>query len=269
LATYTLQTADEKILRLFSIFPYLTDEQVTKLLYSSGSARYVSAKLKALTEQKYLHRLARETINVPYVYCLGIRGTRFLQQLGSDIPVFHPSEHTQHAPLFLRHALAVNDFLIAASKLPDASSDIAVAEIKHDWTLKRTQKDVVPDGWIDFRIGESIQICLWLEMDMGTMDQKPFRRKIASLVTFSREGYHKVFGTPSLTIAIVTLAGEQRRTNILIWIQRELTALQREDMSDLFRVLSVSPEEMTPEHLFLSAICSRPFDTTVLPLIEH
>jgi len=104
---------------------------------------------------------------------------------------------------------------------------------------------------------------------MGTMDQKPFRRKIASLVAFSREGYHKVFGTPSLTIAIVTHEGEQRRTNILTWLQRELTALQREDVADLFRVLSVSRADMTPEYLFLSAICSRPFDKTVLPLIER
>jgi len=268
-STHVLQTAEEKTLRAFSIYPYLTVEQLTTCLYSSGSARYVSAKLKALTERKLLHRLTRETINYPYVYCLGIQRIRYLQKIGCDIPVFHPSEHTQHAPMFLRHTLAVNDFLIAASKLPSISPDIAVAEIKHDWTLKRRQKDLVPDGWIDFRIGERIQVCVWLEMDMGTMDQKPFRRKIASLVAFSKQGYTEVFGTPSLTIAIVALEGEQRRTNILAWIQRELTELQREDVADLFRVLSVSHEDMTPEQLFLPNICYRPFDKTMLPLVER
>src|SRR5207248_622312 len=180
------KTSDEKILRAFTTYPYLTVEQVTRLCYAKGSARYVSAKLKTLTENKFLHRLARETINSPYAYYLGIQGIRYLRNAGCDMPLFHPSEHTQHAPMFLRHTLAVNDFLIAASKLPDVSPDIAVAEILHDWTLKRTQKDLVPDGWIDFRIGERIQVCVWLEMDMGTMDQKPFRKKIASLVAFSR-----------------------------------------------------------------------------------
>ena len=104
---------------------------------------------------------------------------------------------------------------------------------------------------------------------MGTMDQKPFRRKIASLVAFSRQSYSQVFGTQSLTIAIVTLAGEQRRTNILSWIQKELTDMHREETADMFRVLSVAHEGMTPEHLFLSAMCSRPFDKTLLPLIEQ
>jgi Replication-relaxation len=267
--TYVPQTADEKILRLFATYPYLTGEQITRLLYSNGSARYVSAKLKALTQQKCLQRLARETINYPYVYCLGMRGTRFLQQQGSDIPLLHPSEHTRHAPLFLRHTLAVNDFLIAASKLPGTAPDITVAEIKHDLTLKRTQKTVVPDGWIDFRIGERTQVCVWLEMDMGTMDQKPFRQKIASIVAFSREDYRQVFGTPSLTVAIASPAGEQRRTNITYWIQKELTDLRMEHASDMFRVLNIPGQDTSPEQLFLSAICSRPFDTTLLPLIER
>ena len=65
MATSVLTTAEEKILDQFTTYPYLTGEQVTRLLYSSGSARYVSAKLKTLTEEKLLHRLERETINFP------------------------------------------------------------------------------------------------------------------------------------------------------------------------------------------------------------
>lgn len=74
-----VKTADEKILRAFTTYPYLTSEQLTRLLYSKGSAHYVSAKLKSLIEQKLLHRLDRETVNFPYVYCLGIRGIMYLQ----------------------------------------------------------------------------------------------------------------------------------------------------------------------------------------------
>ena len=77
-----ITTVNETILQQFTTYPYLTLEQVTWLLYSKGSAHYVSAKFKTLTEQKFLHRLERETINYPYVYCLGIRGIRYLQSIG-------------------------------------------------------------------------------------------------------------------------------------------------------------------------------------------
>jgi len=152
----------------FTHLPHiLTTVQVTRLLYSKGSAKYVSAKLKILTQQKFLHRLERETINLPYVYCLGVRGIWHLHSLGRYIPLFHPSEHTTHRPMFLRHTLAVNDFLIAAATLPTIAPDISVHEIKHDLTLKLTRTRVIPDGWIDFRLQQKTQLCIWLEMDMG------------------------------------------------------------------------------------------------------
>ncbi len=191
-----ITTADEKIIRTFTTYPYLTAEQVTRLLYRKGSAHYVSAKLKSLTKQKLLHRLERETINFPYVYCLGSRGIRYVQTLGCDIP------------MFLRHTLFVNDFLIAAATLPVIVPDISVHEIKHDLTLKHTRTPVIPDGWIYFRLNEKTQLCIWLEMDMGTMDQKPFRKKISELIDFSRQSYEQVFGTPSLTIVFATTAGQ-------------------------------------------------------------
>ena len=269
MAISVLSTAEEKILSTFTTYPFLTSEQVTRMLYSDGSARYVSAKLKSLTETKFLHRLERETINFPYVYCLGIRGIRYLHSLGYDIPAFHPSKHTRHRPQFLTHTLAVNDFLIAASLLPSSTPSIAVVDIRHDLTLKRTAQPVIPDGWIDFRIREHTQVCIWLEMDMGTMDQKPFRRKIASIVAFSKEGYRQVFGTPSLTVAIATPEGERRQRSVLMWIEQDLTDMHATDMADMFRVLNIPDQETQPEHLFLSPICLRPFDSTLLPLIER
>jgi len=260
-------TADEKILSSFTTYPYLTGEQVTRLCYSRGSARYVSAKLKTLTEHKFLHRLARETINFPYVYCLGIRGIRYLRSLGFDLPAFHPSEHTRHNSLFLTHTLAVNDFLIAASTLPATNPDITVHNIKHDLTLKRTAQLVIPDGWIDFRIRAHTQICIWLEMDMGTMDQKPMRKKVSALTDYATNGYATVFGTPSLTIAFATPT-EHRMQTLHTWIQQELTDTQSEHCADLFRILRIPDKTLCPEQVFLSPLCLRPFDTDLLPLIE-
>jgi hypothetical protein len=261
-------TTDEKILNKFATPPYLTAEQVTRLLYSRGSAKYVSAKLKVLTQQKFLHRLERESINFPYVYCLGVRGIRYLQSLGCDIPIFHPSEHTTHKPMFLRHTLAVNEFLIAAATLPAITPDITVNEIKHDLTLKHTLTSVIPDGWIDFRVNRKTQICIWLEMDMGTMDQKPFRKKISALIDYSRQSYEHIFGTPSLTIVFATPAGEQRLNNTLNWTQKELTDSHSEKDADLFRFLCITEQNMCPEQIFLSPVCVRPFDTGRMPLIQ-
>ena len=248
MTTYAVSYVDETIIRLFTTYPYLTAEQVTRLLYSMGSAKYVSANLKKFTEQKYLHRLERESINYPYVYCLGSRGIRYLQSLDCDIPVFHPSEHTTHKPMFLRHTLAVNEFLIAAATLPSIAPDISIHEIKHDLTLKRTQTSAIPDGWIDFRLNEKTQLCIWLEMDTGTMDQKPFRKKISSLIEFSRQSYEHIFGTPSLTIVFATPAGERRLNNILNWTQKELIDSHSEKEADLFRFLFVQEQNMCPEH---------------------
>ncbi len=152
-------------------------------------------------------------------------------------------------------SLAVNDFLIAAATLPAIDPDISVYEIKHDLTLKRSQKAVIPDGWIDFRLNDKTQLCIWLEMDMGTMDQKPFRKKISALIDFSRQSYEHIFGTPSLTIVFATPAGEQRLNNILNWTQKELTDRQSEQNADLFRFLCV------PEQVFCAPICVCPFDS--------
>jgi hypothetical protein len=221
----------------------------------------VSAKLKNLTKQKYLHRLERETINFPYVYSLGHRGIRYLQSLGGDIPVFHPSEHTTYKPMFLHHTLAVNDFLIAAATLPTIRSDISIYDIKHDLTLKRTLATVIPDGWIDFWLNNKTQQCIWLEMDMGTMDQKTFRKKISALMEFSSQSYEHIFGTPSLIIVFATPAGEQRLNNTLNWTQKELTVSHSEKDADLFRFLCIPEQDMCPEQIFLSSICIHPSDT--------
>ncbi len=269
MATRLPSTAEKNILTQFTTYPYLTGKQLTTLLYSRGSARYVSAKLKTLTDEKFLHRLERETINFPYVYCLGIRGIRYLKAVGYDIPAFHPSEHTRHKPQFLTHTLAVNDFLIAASSLPSSTPSIAVVEIRHDLTLKRTSQPVIPDGWIDFRINQHTQVCIWLELDMGTMDQKPFRKKVAALIEYAKNGYTRAFGTPSLTIAFATPKGHHRTQIIHSWIQQELTAIHAAQSADVFRILTIPEKYLCPEEVFLSPICVRPFDINVFPLIEQ
>jgi hypothetical protein len=263
--TYSLNQADENILHSFILYPYLTIDQITRLHYKKGSATYVSTKLKTLAYQKYLFRPHRLSATIPYVYCLGIRGVRFLRTQGVDV-AFHPSEHESLSYPFLQHTLAVNEFLLAASQLPRFNPSLTLFEMKHDATLKRMLKGVIPDGWMDFRIGRTQQ-CIWLELDRGTMEQKRFRRKIANLLAFAMHGYEEVFGTPSLTIAFATTAGEHRLKNIIKWTQQELTARKKTEEADLFRFTTVPTHELDPTWLFCQPIWYCPFATDTVSLL--
>jgi len=263
--TYRLSQADEAILHSFILYPYLTIDQITRLHYARGSATYVSTKLKTLLEHKYLFRPNRLSATMPYIYCLGIRGVRFLRIQGVDVS-FHPSEHETMSYPFLQHTLAVNEFLLAASLLPRANPSLTLFAIKHDFTLKRTMRGVVPDGWMDFRMGRHQQ-CIWLELDRGTMEQKRFRRKISNLLAFAMHGYEEAFGTPSLTIAFATTAGETRLKNIVKWTQQELTAQQKTEEADLFRFTTVPTQELDPTWLFCKPIWNCPFATETVSLL--
>ena len=248
---YNLTQADEAILHSFILYPYLTIDQVTRFHYRSGSATYVSTKLKTLAEQKYLFRPKRLSATTPYVYCLGSRGVRFLRRQGVDV-LFHPSEHETLSYPFLQHTLAVNEFLLAASLLPRAYPSITLFAIKHDLTLKCSLKRVIPDGWMDFRRG-SLQQCIWLELDRGTMEQKRFKKKIADLLAFAMHGYEEAFATPSLTIAFATTAGETRLTNMVTWTQQELAEQRKQEEADLFRFATIPSGALDPTWLFLRA----------------
>jgi hypothetical protein len=263
--TYRLSQTDEAILHSFTLYPYLTIDQITRLHYARGSATYVSTKLKTLAYQKYLFRPHRLSATIPYVYCLGIRGVRFLRIQGVDVS-FHPSEHENLSYPFLQHTLAVNEFLLAATQLPRVNLSFTLFEMKHDATLKRMMKGVIPDGWMDFRMGRRQQ-CIWLELDRGTMEQKRLRKKISNLLAFAMHGYEEVFGTPSLTIAFATTAGEPRLSNILKWTQQELTAQHKTEEADLFRFTTVPTQALDPTWLFCKPIWNCPFASHTVSLL--
>ena len=55
----------EKIMLALADFEYLTAEQLTRLLYSSGSLTYVKAKLKTLVEADFTLPLGGRNHNLP------------------------------------------------------------------------------------------------------------------------------------------------------------------------------------------------------------
>src|SRR5205823_2243658 len=96
---------------------------------------------------------------------------------------------------------------------------------------------VIPDGWVDLRLAGVGRICLALELDRGTIEQKDWRRKVRGLVAYSQGPYQQAFQTNSLTIAVVVAPGRQapkkRLQDLLVWTERELEAIGTRDQADL------------------------------------
>ncbi len=258
-----ISPTQERILLSFHRYTYLTVGQITTLHFKSGSAKYVNDVLKRMTENKYLARLDRQSVNEKIVYSLGIRGIRYLKSLGMEANSFHPSDHSQHSHMHMSHWLSTTDFLIAAEKLPRVQPGIELASLYHDLTLKHMLTGrVVPDGFIDFRT-QGEQTCVWLELDRSTEEQGDIRKKTRAIVEWCHQFYTQTFDTHSLNIAFV--AHETKRERQLYhWIYQELEG-ERELQGFLFSTLP--PGELDPIHVFMSPIWKRYEEENLVALL--
>lgn len=281
--TTALAPSDDAILRDLLRFHYLASRQVCLLRYSPGSLTHVQTKLKRLTDERFCQRiwLPRPTPHgsAPSIYTLARKGLNYLREQGVDVPArYHPSEQREHAYLFLRHTLAVNDVLISAELFCRREPRFALAATLHERDLKRTPVrvedetgasiTVVPDGWLDLRIDGAFQVCLVLELDRGTEEQKAWRRKVRGLVAYANGPYQEAFQTKSLTIAVVTTSGPRRLLDLLRWTERELIDLKEQQQGDLFLFTDVVPEAIVPSTLFLSHVWYRPFAADAIALVD-
>ncbi|MGE0229245.1 MAG: replication-relaxation family protein [Dehalococcoidia bacterium] len=277
-----LLPSDEAVLRDLARYYFLSAQQVCGLHYSRGSLTYVQAKLKRLTDAGFCQRiwLPRPSArgSAPSIYTLGRKGLLHLHALGVEVATrARASEHREHSYLFLSHTLAVNDFLIAAELVTRTRQGLTLASMLHERDLKRVpvlveaadgkRMRVMPDGWLDLRIDGSYQVCLALELDMGTEEQKAWRRKVRGLVAYANGPYQEAFGTRSLTVAVATTAGEKRLLDLVRWTERELAGLREEHQGDLFVFTSFYPATTSPGSLFFSKRWVSPFGEHLVALI--
>lgn len=279
----TLTTAaDDAMLRAIYAYQFLTTEQVTRLLYSRGSLWNVGARLKRLAEAGYLHRRRVPTINTgntPFVYSLGRFGMRYLREAGiSEFPRFRPSERLELGFYALRHNLLLNDVLIAAALLAEEVPELVLAEMRHDWRLKRSpvrvqlaeglQRDVVPDAWLDYHIRQTARMSICLELDRGTEEEKQWKRKLRALLAFASGPYQSSYNTESLTIAFATDAGEYRLSKMKTWTEQVLAQEQASADAELFLFTALSQGELNPQSLFLGQVWQQPFGTKPVALLS-
>lgn len=278
---FVISSADEAMLRAVHRLYFVTSLQVCRLLYSPGSHTYVQTKMKQLADAGLLLRLFLPRPSAsgsgPRVYTLAREGLNFLKAQGVEIsPRYRPAEHRFHSYLHLSHTLAVNDVLISLELLCRQMPRLRLHQMLHERTLKRQPLQVqdgestiavIPDAWVDLR-DNLIRICVALEIDRGTLDQKQWRRKIRGLVKSFDGAYQERFQARSLLVAIVATPGASRLAELRRWTESALTELGAGEQAALFRLTDVDPTSVSPEQFFCAPIWQRPFEVPKRPLLS-
>lgn len=280
---FALKPADEIVLHWLNRFHYLSAAQICRLSYSRGSLSYVQTKLKQLSDASLVQRIwlpRREPRgSSPAIYTLARKGINYLRALGVEVAVrFHPSEQSSLSYIFLTHTLELNDVLIAAELLCRPSGAYRLAAVLHERELKRAavhvrdidgrRAAVIPDAWLDLRIRETYQVCIALELDRGTEEQKRWRQKVANLLAYANGPYQEAFKTRSLTIAVLTTAGDKRLLDLLRWTEAELKKGGEVTQGDLFLFTSLTPAAVAPEDIFIAQRWYQPFHQEAIALLD-
>jgi Replication-relaxation len=109
----------------------LTSEQITRLLYSSGTIKTVKAYLTAMTDVRLTQSLSLPTVRGrrPHLYFLGTLGRKALRDEDIDIPIYFEQADLQTRSYgWLMHLLETNDFLISGATLEKTIPEIHLEE---------------------------------------------------------------------------------------------------------------------------------------------
>jgi Replication-relaxation len=281
---------DRILKQAFYPFHFLTAPQVTRLLYSMGTIKTVQAHLKKLADASYLHSFHLPTPEGqrPFVYCLGRRGKKYLEDEGLDTAVYYlPSEQEQKSYGFLMHTLELNDFLITASLLPKSNPTLSLFNLEHDLLLKRTPllvtdgkgktKELIPDAWLEMRQkrdnGRERRYCFWVELDRGSHNNQDFREKLADTLRCIEQGGHtKRFGVQAVIVCFATTAGAARLEKMRQLARMELGNSNQDAPKNRILKFGTLPPYGQPWRDAVSVFCQpmwySPYGDTAGSLIE-
>ncbi len=260
----------EKIMLALADFEYLTAEQLTRLLYSSGSLTYVKAKLKTLVEADFILPLGGRNHNLPRIYTLKVKGRQFTTMLGKPTELrFRPGEAYDKAYnlFFMRHTLAVIDVLIAARLLTQTIPGIVLNNIFQERELRRKIYVAIsqdkekprniclePDASLDFTIQQAWRDFFHIELYRHLPMERRFKQKIQGYLTYAGSPLHQeLFRTSALSIAMFA-AMEQLAKMLKQWTEEVLTKLNEQAEGQRFFFSFVIPGQLRPSELFLSGL---------------
>jgi hypothetical protein len=101
------------------------------------------------------------------------------------------------------------------------------------------------------------------EHDMGTTEQKHFRRKIRAYVGFLKSGVYKdLLGVKHLVIAFGTPMGDNRKAQMCDWTRKELASTSEPKWLAGVFFFSALPNELHPMEVWRNPLWYLPFDDT-------
>lgn len=244
-----LTERDRQILHTVYQYRVLTREQIERLLFAptNGQDHFTKTskarqRLKLLYQHKYLQRVPLPLSHGTWawawqtVYRLARCGAEIVAQgLGiapKELAYWGRGDDkdrraTEVTPLFLTHALHVNDVRIAVT-LAAARWGYAVEKWLDDGQLKSEERKdyvavseqgrsrmvaVIPDAYFVLHLGDR-RAHFFLELDRATMSNSRWRTRIRAYLAYIRSGkYTERYGTRSLRILTVTTT-DQRLENL-------------------------------------------------------
>jgi hypothetical protein len=233
---------DHDIIRWVYDLHFSTQEQIQQLLFTPSTASSCKRRLTLLYHNAYLDRrllpLRSQFGANRAAYCLDKRGAHLLafdEKTGHSRIAWRRVDNDREL-YFLEHTLASNQVRICAT--------LAAREHLFDlvWTDERTLKStamrdsvqdprhkterlaVIPDGYFQLAT-DGAPAGFALELDRGTVEEKPFKTKIRALGEWKVTGaYRRRFGTDSLRVLFVvtpTNRDRNRVERIKAWTEAE------------------------------------------------
>ncbi len=259
-----LTERDLRILRLVADFRYMTRDQVEKLEFSPSTASYCKRRLSLLFHNAYLERRflpLREAFGAARAYyVLDQRGAGVLAEayeLTRQELDWRPRDGRRE-PLYMEHTLRINDvrsvMLVAARRAALELSWIDERDLKrraHDHRVPDPlhpgeRITIIPDGY--FTLGGRWSFAL--ELDRGTVEEGPFKRKARGYGEWKATGgYAKSFGTQSLRVLFV-VADARRDPQRLSRIRRWTEDAQGRSMFWFAHLDELAPKTVLDEPLW-------------------
>jgi hypothetical protein len=260
-----LNSKEERILQTVHDLECVTAQEITHLLFATGSRSYVRAILAKLCggrdydEQAFLFRfpLPRATKGTKErVYCLGAKAREVL----AVEDYYRPSKfrYLSYSPIL--HDLTLSRFVTAVTWYCTTHPDYDLVETRMCYQLARnpptvpvvtkgkaTQVTVIPDAWLCMeRVRDGQVYPLWLEIDRGTENRQKFQQLVRHRLAFVKSPqYEKMFNTKAVLLCYVTTGatpelGAIRLHNMLRWTEDVLLEQDQQQWSSLFRFSTIA-----------------------------
>jgi hypothetical protein len=281
---FVITPVHDLLLRDLHILQRSTAEQLTRLNYKPGMLTTVKARLKDLSDNRYVLPLSHPSIRLPYMYALDRRGLNHLAAQGIDVrEYFRPSQEEDSAKnfLFREHMLAISDVLIHALLFEKSEPSYRISSMLHERFFKNhpmkatytrservETKTLVPDCYLEFvhsrELGKEDTLPVLVELDRGTEDQKHFRHRVRAYIVFLKSrAFKTVFSIDNITVAFATTSDHNRIRKMQEWTRKELAVTNEPSWLGqlfLFTALPENMAEIAPRQLFLAPVWYMPSD---------